>query len=396
MSLPRKVTILGSTGSVGVSTLDLFEKAGVEVEVVALTAGRNVELLAEQALRWRPKLAVIDDETMLPALRAALAGSGIRTAAGAQSVADAAAMDAQWVMSAIVGFAGLAPTLAAARAGAIVALANKESLICAGPALLRTAKLAGGVVIPVDSEHSAIFQVFSPANAQHVSRLILTASGGPFMSWSRAEMARATPEQARAHPKWSMGVKISIDSATMMNKGLEVIEAAYLFAMPPERVDVLIHPQSIIHSLVEYADGSTLAQLGPPDMRAPIACAFAWPDRLPWPAQKLDLARMGPLTFQDPDLERFPALQIAKDALLAGGAAPTVMNAADEVAVQAFLDRRIGFLDIATTVAETLARMDRKNLLARGDTDPVEDARIADATARHVADEVVAGLMAQA
>ena len=396
LSLPRKVTILGSTGSVGVSTLDLFEKAGVEVEVVALTAGRNVELLAEQALRWRPKLAVIDDETMLPALRAALAGSGIRTAAGAQSVADAAAMDAQWVMSAIVGFAGLAPTLAAARAGAIVALANKESLICAGPALLRTAKLAGGVVIPVDSEHSAIFQVFSPANAQHVLRLILTASGGPFMSWSRAEMARATPEQARAHPKWSMGVKISIDSATMMNKGLEVIEAAYLFAMPPERVDVLIHPQSIIHSLVEYADGSTLAQLGPPDMRAPIACAFAWPDRLPWPAQKLDLARMGPLTFQDPDLERFPALQIAKDALLAGGAAPTVMNAADEVAVQAFLDRRIGFLDIATTVAETLARMDRKNLLARGDTDPVEDARIADATARHVADEVVAGLMAQA
>ena len=396
LSLPRKVTILGSTGSVGVSTLDLFEKAGVEVEVVALTAGRNVELLAEQALRWRPKLAVIDDETMLPALRAELAGSGIRTAAGAQSVADAAAMDAQWVMSAIVGFAGLAPTLAAARAGAIVALANKESLICAGPALLRTAKLAGGVVIPVDSEHSAIFQVFSPANAQHVSRLILTASGGPFMSWSRAEMARATPEQARAHPKWSMGVKISIDSATMMNKGLEVIEAAYLFAMPPERVDVLIHPQSIIHSLVEYADGSTLAQLGPPDMRAPIACAFAWPDRLPWPAQKLDLARMGPLTFQDPDLERFPALQIAKDALLAGGAAPTVMNAADEVAVQAFLDRRIGFLDIATTVAETLARMDRKNLLARGDTDPVEDARIADATARHVADEVVAGLMAQA
>ena len=396
LNLPRKVTILGSTGSVGVSTLDLFEKAGVEVEVVALTAGRNVELLAEQALRWRPKLAVIGDETLLSVLRAALAGSGIKTAGGAQAVADAAAMDAQWVMSAIVGFAGLAPTLAAARAGAIVALANKESLICAGPALLRTAKLAGGVVIPVDSEHSAIFQVFSPANAQHVSRLILTASGGPFMSWSRAQMARATPEQARAHPKWSMGVKISIDSATMMNKGLEVIEAAYLFAMPPERVDVLIHPQSIVHSLVEYADGSTLAQLGPPDMRAPIACAFAWPDRLPWPAQKLDLARMGPLTFEDPDLERFPALQIAKDALLAGGAAPTVMNAADEVGVQAFLDRRIGFLDIATTVAETLARMDRKNLLGRGDTDPVEGARVTDATARRVADEVVTGLMAQA
>jgi len=396
LNLPRKVSVLGSTGSVGVSTLDLFEKAGVEVEMVALAAGRNVELLVEQALRWRPKLAVIQDETALPRLRAALAGAGIATAAGASAVVEAAAMDAQWVMSAIVGFAGLAPTLAAARSGAIVALANKESLICAGPALLRTAKLAGGVVIPVDSEHSAIFQVFSPANAQHVSRLILTASGGPFMGWSRAQMARATPEQARAHPKWSMGVKISIDSATMMNKGLEVIEAAYLFAMPPERVDVLIHPQSIIHSLVEYADGSTLAQLGPPDMKAPIACAFAWPDRLPWPAQKLDLARMGPLTFEDPDLERFPALQIAKDALVAGGAAPTVMNAADEVAVQAFLDRRIGFLDIATTVAETLARMDRKNLLARGDSDPVEGARATDATARHVADEVVNGLMAQA
>jgi 1-deoxy-D-xylulose-5-phosphate reductoisomerase len=396
LSLPRKVTILGSTGSVGVSTLDLFHQAKAEVEVVALAAGRNVELLAEQALRWRPKLAVISDEAALPILRERLAGSGIETAAGAQAVVDAASMDAQWVMSAIVGFAGLAPTLAAARAGAIVALANKESLICAGPTLLRTAKLAGGVVIPVDSEHSAIFQVFSPANAQHVSRLILTASGGPFRGWTKAQMARATREQALAHPNWSMGVKISIDSATMMNKGLEVIEAAYLFAMPPERVDVLIHPQSIVHSLVEYADGSTLAQLGPPDMRAPIACAFAWPDRLPWPAQKLDLARMGPLTFEDPDPDLFPALRIAKDALLAGGAAPTVMNAADEVAVQAFLDRRIGFLDIAATVAETLDRMDRKNLLSRGDADPVESARATDATARHVAGEVVTGLMAQA
>ena len=308
LSLPRKVSVLGSTGSIGVSTLDLFEQAKAEVEIVALTAGRNVERLAEQALEWRPQIAVIEDEAALPRLRERLAGSGIRTAAGAGAVAEAAAADAQWVMSAIVGFAGLAPTLAAARAGAIVALANKESLICAGPAAAATAKLAGGVVIPVDSEHSAIFQVFSPANAQHVARLILTASGGPFRGWTREQMARATPAQALAHPNWSMGAKISINSATMMNKGLEVIEAAYLFAMPPERIDVLIHPQSIVHSLVEYADGSTLAQLGPPDMRSPIACAFAWPDRLPWPAQRLDLATVGPLTFEEPDLERFPAL----------------------------------------------------------------------------------------
>jgi 1-deoxy-D-xylulose-5-phosphate reductoisomerase len=396
LSLPRKVSVLGSTGSVGVSTLDLFEQAAVEVEIVALTAGRNVELLAEQALKWRPQVAVIAHEAALPRLRELLAGSGIRTAAGAAAVAEAAAADAQWVMSAIVGFAGLAPTLAAARAGAIVALANKESLICAGPNLLRTAKLAGGAVIPVDSEHSAIFQVFSPSNAQHIARLILTASGGPFRTWSREQMARATRAQALAHPNWSMGAKISIDSATMMNKGLEVIEAAYLFAMPPERIDVLIHPQSIVHSLVEYADGSTLAQLGPPDMRSPIACAFAWPDRLPWPAKRLDLAGSGPLSFEDPDLERFPALGIAKSALAAGGAAPAAMNGADEVAVAAFLDGRIGFLDIAATVEETLTRMDRQALLHPADNDPVESARVTDATARRVAGEVVNGLMAPA
>ena len=394
LSLPRKISVLGSTGSVGVSTLDLFQQAGVEVEIVALTAGRNVELLAEQALKWRPQVAVIADEAALPRLRDLLAGSGVRVAGGVAAVAEAAAADAQWVMSAIVGFAGLAPTLAAARAGAVVALANKESLICAGPTLLRTAKLAGGVVIPVDSEHSAIFQVFSPSNAQHIARLILTASGGPFRNWSREEMARATPAQALAHPNWSMGAKISIDSATMMNKGLEVIEAAYLFAMPPERIEVLIHPQSIVHSLVEYADGSTLAQLGPPDMRSPIACAFAWPDRLPWPAKRLDLAGSVPLSFDEPDLERFPALRIAKAALASGGAAPAAMNGADEVAVAAFLAGRIGFLDIAATVEETLTRMDRQALLQPADNDPVESARVTDATARRVAGEVVNGLMA--
>jgi 1-deoxy-D-xylulose-5-phosphate reductoisomerase len=396
LSLPRKVTVLGSTGSVGVSTLDLFERSGAEVEIVALVAGRNVDKLAEQALRWRPEVAVIEDEALLPQLRQRLADSGIATAAGQAAVIEAATRGADWVMSAIVGFAGLAPTLAAARTGAVIALANKESLICAGPELLRAAKRAGGTVIPVDSEHSAIFQVFEAQNAAQVSRLILTASGGPFRSWSREQMDAATPEQALAHPNWSMGAKISVDSATMMNKGLEVIEAAYLFAMPPERVDVLIHPQSIVHSMVEYADGSTLAQLGPPDMRTPIACAYAWPDRLCWPTERLDLARNGQLTFEAPDPVRFPALAIAKAALEAGGAAPAVMNAADEIAVAAFLQRRIGFLDIARVVADTLERMDAEGWGRRNEGEVLDTARAADATARRVAEEVASGLMASA
>lgn len=393
LSLPRKVSVLGSTGSIGVSTLDLFEQAGVEVEMVGLVAGRNVARLAEQALRWRPQLAVIENEALLPELRERLKGSGIALAAGAQAISDVASADAQWVMSAIVGFAGLAPTLAAARAGAVIALANKESLVCAGPSLLRTAKLAGGAVVPVDSEHSAIFQVLDPQAAAHVSRLILTSSGGPFRDASREDMAKATLEQALAHPNFSMGAKISIDSATMMNKGLEVIEAAYLFAMPPERIEVLVHPQQIIHSLVEYADGSTLAQLGPPDMRPPIACAFAWPDRLPWPAPKLDLVTAGPLTFQHPDPKKFPALSIAKQALTAGGQAPAAMNAANERAVSAFLDRRIRFLDIPNVVAETLERMDRSQTFSTAN-DAVESARETDAAARRTADEVVSGLFA--
>jgi 1-deoxy-D-xylulose-5-phosphate reductoisomerase len=394
LNLPRKVSVLGSTGSIGVSTLDLFEQAKVQVEVVGLTAGRNAARLAEQALRWRPQVAVIEDETQLAELRARLQGSGIAVAAGAQAVRDVAAADAQWVMSAIVGFAGLAPTLAAARAGAVIALANKESLVCAGPSLLRMAKLAGGAVIPVDSEHSAIFQVLDPAIADSVSRLILTSSGGPFRNATKDEMRAATPERALAHPNFSMGAKISIDSATMMNKGLEVIEAAYLFAMPPERIEVLVHPQQIIHSLVEYADGSTLAQLGPPDMRPPIACAFAWPDRLPWPAPKLDLVTAGPLTFQHPDPQKFPALSIAKHALVAGGGAPAAMNAANERAVSAFLDRRIGFLDIPNVVAETLERMDRTGAARPHDGDAVESARVTDAEARRVADDVVTRLVA--
>ena len=388
--------MLGSTGSVGMSTLDLLDQASnhgsAEVEVIALTAGRNVARLAEQALKWRPEVAVIQDESLLPELRERLHGSNIAAAAGRAAIVEAAVSGADWVMAAIVGVAGLEPTHAAARTGAIVALANKESLVCAGPTLLAQARAAGGAVVPVDSEHAAIFQVLQPDSAHRVLRLILTASGGPFRERSTAEMAKMTPEQAVAHPNWSMGAKISIDSATMMNKGLEMIEASYLFATPPERIEVLIHPQSIIHSMVEYQDGSTLAQLGPPDMRAPIACAFAWPDRLPWPAPRLDLAAIGTLTFHAPDVERFPALALARSALERGCGAPAALNAANETAVAAFLDRRIGFLDIAAAVAETLERMDRAGELVAGvNGDAVEVAMSVDRTARRVASDVMSG-----
>jgi 1-deoxy-D-xylulose-5-phosphate reductoisomerase len=386
----RTVTILGSTGSVGESTLDLLDKAGADVEIVALTGGRNVARLAEQAKQWQPRLVVIEDESLLPELKERLNGSNVGAAAGSAAIIEAAGLGADWVMSAIVGSAGLAPTLAAARAGSTIALANKESLICAGPALLAAAESAGGGVIPVDSEHSAIFQVLQPDCRERVARLILTASGGPFRGWSRDDMAKVTVEQAVAHPKWSMGRKISVDSAQMMNKGLEMIEASYLFAMPSEKIDVLIHPQSIVHSLVEYADGSTLAQLGEPDMRTPIACAWSWPDRVPWPAPRLDLAAIGQLTFEAPDEAAFPALRLARNALTAGGGAPAAMNAANEVGVAAFLDRRIGFLDIADLVAETLDELGGAGELNENTAaDPLEWAMMIDASARRTAAQVL-------
>ncbi len=394
---PRRVTVLGSTGSVGAATLDLLHKAelhgSADVEMVALVAGRNAALLAEQALRWRPELTVIADETCHAELKERLAGSGLETAAGEAAVLAAAELRADWVMSAIVGSAGLAPTLAAARTGAVIALANKESLVCAGPVLLETSRQCGGVVIPVDSEHSAIFQVLQPDCIHRVSKLILTASGGPFRRWSAAEMRQAKPEQALAHPNFNMGAKISIDSATMMNKGLEMIEAAYLFSTPAERIEVLIHPQQIIHSMVEYQDGSTLAQLGTPDMRGPIACAYSWPDRLPWPAPKLDMAAVGSLTFESPDPERFPALDLARQAMKTGGLAPAAMSAANEQAVAAFLDRRIGFLDIAATVAETLERMDASRAFAGANGDALEAAMMTDRIARRTARDVLADLV---
>ena len=386
----RSVVVLGSTGSVGVSTLDLLAQSGDAVDVRALTAGRNVAKLCEQALRWRPAVAVIEDESLLPELRDRLAGSGIVCAGGAAAIVEAAGQGVDWVMSAIVGTAGLAPTLAAARAGSTIGLANKESLVCAGPALLSISRAAGGCVIPVDSEHSAIFQVFAPESRAQIRRLILTASGGPFRSWTRDAMETVTREQAVAHPNWSMGAKISVDSATMMNKGLEMIEASYLFSMPADQIDVIIHPQSVVHSLVEYADGSTLAQLGPPDMRAPIAYAWSWPGRMRWAADSLDLAAYGSLTFEAPDPVRFPALTIARRALEAGAGAPAAMNAANEVAVAAFLDRRLPFLDIARVVSETLEQLNSRGELAAGaDDEAVTWALAIDEAARRLAAQVL-------
>ena len=391
--MSRSVVILGSTGSIGVSTLDLLTHAEEAIELLALTAGRNVALLAEQALRWRPKVAIIEDPRLLGDLQQRLAGSGVSAASGGPAIVEAAGQGADWVMSAIVGAAGLAPTLAAARAGSIVALANKESLVCAGPILLAIAREAGGRVIPVDSEHSAIFQVFAEDDAARVRRLILTASGGPFRSWTRADMAKASPAQAVAHPNWSMGAKISVDSATMMNKGLEMIEASYLFGMPAARIEVLVHPQSVVHSLVEYADGSTLAQLGPPDMRSPIACAWSWPRRMAWPAADLDLAKVGSLTFEAPDVEKFPALAIARRALESGAGAPAAMNAANEIAVAAFLGGRLGFLEIATLVSETLDQLEARGELSEpNSSDAVEWAMATDRAARDNAAQVLSRL----
>ncbi|MCL6740304.1 1-deoxy-D-xylulose-5-phosphate reductoisomerase [Sphingomonas sp. RB56-2] len=352
----RTVSILGATGSVGTSTLDLIERHPDRFEVVALTAARNVEALADAARRTNARLAVIDDETRLAELRQRLQGSGCRAATGKEALAEAAAGEAEWVMAAIVGCAGLEPVMAAIEAGRTVALANKESLVTAGALMTQAAARSGAEILPVDSEHNAIFQCLAGNRPGDVAKLVLTASGGPFRTKSRDEMAAMTPEQAVAHPNWSMGAKISVDSATMMNKGLELIEAHHLFGLPSERIEILVHPQSVIHSMVEYVDGSVLAQLGSPDMRIPIAHALAWPERIDTPAQRLDLARIAKLTFEAPDFERFPALQAARSALEAGGSAPTALNAANEEAVSAFLQRRIGFLDIIGIVLETIAR----------------------------------------
>lgn len=351
---PRKVTVLGSTGSIGRNTLDLIERNPESFEIEALTAHRNVRVLIEQARRLRPVIAVIADESGHAELKEGLAGTGIGVAAGRVALIEAAGRPVDLVMAAIVGAAGLAPTLAAVRRGATIALANKETLVCAGAFMMAEVERHGATLLPVDSEHNAIFQVLEAHQPEVIERVILTASGGPFRELSREEMAEATPAQAIAHPNWDMGAKISVDSATMMNKGLELIEAHHLFGLPEAQIEILVHPQSIIHSMVAYIDGSVLAQLGQPDMRTPIAYALAWPARMPAPVERLDLASIGQLCFEAPDTVRFPALRLARSALTMGGCAPTVLNAANEVAVQGFLDGASSFLGIAEIVERAL------------------------------------------
>jgi 1-deoxy-D-xylulose-5-phosphate reductoisomerase len=350
----RSVTILGATGSVGRSTLDLIARAPERYRVEALTAHSNAEGLAAAARSHGARLAVVGDPACYRRLKEALAGSGVAVAAGSDGLAEAAARPADWVMAAIVGAAGLGPTLTAVRRGAMVALATKECLVCAGALLMAEVASSGAVLLPVDSEHNAIFQALRGEAAESIERLILTASGGPFRGHSLAEMAAVSPREAVAHPNWSMGAKISVDSATMMNKGLELIEAHHLFGLQQDQIEILVHPESIVHSMVAFRDGSVLAQLGQPDMRIPIAYTLGWPERISVPTPRLDLCRIARLTFEAPDPARFPALRVAGEALRQGGTAPTVLNAANEIAVGAFLAGRIGFLDIAALVEAAL------------------------------------------
>ncbi|MGI4732062.1 MAG: 1-deoxy-D-xylulose-5-phosphate reductoisomerase [Janthinobacterium lividum] len=380
----KTVTILGATGSIGTSTLDLIERSPERFRVVALTANADVAKLAAAARRTGAQRAVVADAACLPALRAALAGTGIEAAGGADAVCEAAGMGADVTVAAIVGCAGLKPAMRAAEGGGTLALANKEALVSAGEVMKRAIADAGATLLPVDSEHSAIFQCLDRTAPAGVARIVLTASGGPFRDRSTAEMRAITPAQAVAHPNWSMGAKISVDSATMMNKGLELIEAFHLFPVDADRIDVLVHRQSVIHSMVEYVDGSVLAQLGTPDMRTPIAVSLAWPERMATPGERLDLVRVGRLDFEAPDPDRFPALRLAREALAAGGGTPAVLNAANEVAVAAFLDGRIGFLEIAAIVADTLERYDPSA------PDTLDAVLAIDAEARSLAGERVA------
>lgn len=379
----KRITILGATGSIGTSTLDLIERNRDGFEVLALTANSDVEGLAASAKRVGAKRAVVADATRYEALKAALADTGIEAAAGADAVCDAARMGADWTMAAIVGCAGLKPVMAAIESGGTLALANKEALVSAGEVMTRAVEAHGVTLLPVDSEHNAVFQCLDRTAPKGVARIILTASGGPFRERTLDEMRGITPEQAVAHPNWSMGAKISVDSATMMNKGLELIEAFHLFPVAADQLDIIVHRQSVVHSMVEYIDGSVLAQMGSPDMRTPIAYALAWPERMETPCERLDLAKVARLDFEAADAVRFPAIGLAKEALRAGGARPAILNAANEVAVEAFLKGRVGFLEIAAIVADTLERYDP---LAPDSLDAV---LAIDAEARRIAGERV-------
>ncbi len=380
----RRVTILGSTGSVGRNTIDIIARQPDAYVVEALTAHGNAALLIEQARLLKPRFVAIGSEDHYQAVKDGLAGTGIEVAAGRAAVIEAAARPSDWVMSAIVGAAGLEPTLAAVRRGILVGLANKETLVCAGSLVMKEVARHKAVMLPVDSEHSAIFQVLERDHMEAVEKIILTASGGPFRQRTLVEMSEMTPEQAVAHPNWSMGAKISVDSASMMNKGLELIEAYHLFGLPESQIEILVHPQSVIHSMVAYKDGSVLAQLGSPDMRTPIAYALGWPKRIEAPADRLDFGKIKQLTFEAPDAARFPALRIARQALKAGGGTPAVLNAANEIAVAAFLDRQIRFTDIAAIAEQVLEE------LPGGQIDRLDQVLALDAEARRRAAEAVA------
>jgi 1-deoxy-D-xylulose-5-phosphate reductoisomerase len=390
----RTVTVLGATGSIGASTVDLLRREPARFRVEALTAHRNAAALAALARELGAHFAAIGDPAAYRELKEALAGTGIESGAGEAAVIEAARRPAQWVMAAITGAAGLKPTLAAAERGAIVGLANKECLVCAGGVFMRSAAKAGATVLPVDSEHNALFQAMGANRREDVRRVIITASGGPFRTWSAEAIRAATPEQALRHPNWSMGPKVTIDSATLMNKGLELIEAHHLLALPPQQIDVLVHPQSIVHGLVEFRDGSLIAQLGSPDMRIPIAHCLAWPQRISGPAPRLDLARVATLTFEEPDLTRFPALGLAKDALAEGGAAPTVLNAANEVAVGQFLAGGLGFAGIPALVRAALEAAEQRGLMR--DPVSVDEALAIDHESRLLTRELLPEIAAKA
>jgi 1-deoxy-D-xylulose-5-phosphate reductoisomerase len=360
----RGITILGATGSIGASTVDLLKREPERYRVESISARRNAAALGKIAREVGARHAVVADPAAYQDLKSALSGSGIEAAAGEDALLEAAQRPADWVMAAISGSVGLKPTLAAIERGATVALANKECLVCAGNLFMRKAASSGATVLPVDSEHNAVFQALGAGHRADVRRAILTASGGPFRTWSIDAIRVATPEQALRHPNWSMGPKVTVDSATLMNKGLEIIEAHHLFALKSSEIDVLVHPQSVVHGLVEFTDGSVVAQLGSPDMRIPIAHCLAWPRRIDGPSARLDLAALRQLTFEAPDLERFPALALARRALETGGAAPTILNAADEVAVGEFIAGRISFPAITALVEATLDRASKRDLLA--------------------------------
>lgn len=384
---PQRLTVLGATGSIGESTLDLVGRNPGRFDVVALSACTNAKRLAELSVKHGARTAVIRDETQYETLRALLAGTGIRAAAGHEALIEAASEPADCTMAAIVGAAGLAPTFAAARQGRRVALANKECLVSAGDVFLGEIAKSGAELIPVDSEHSAAFQALAGSDRKALEKIVLTASGGPFRTWDLDRLARAVPDEALRHPNWSMGRKISIDSATMMNKGLELIEAFHLFPVTQAQLDIVVHPQSVVHCLVVYTDGSILAQLGPPDMRAPISYALAWPDRMPTPVERLDLVKLATLTFEAPDETRFPALRLAREVLARGAAAPCILNAANEEAVTAFLDKRIGFLDIAAKVAATIEAADARGMISP--LHALDDVLAADAESRKLAQSLL-------